>query len=83
MKILITRGAEFVGSVLVRFIILTADWTTGNVDKLTHAGRVDSLAEAPSLRHTHYRVRHFRDGAAIGAIFKAFQPARRTPAVLR
>jgi dTDP-glucose 4,6-dehydratase len=32
MKVLITGGAGFIGSALVRLIIRTTDWTVGNVD---------------------------------------------------
>jgi dTDP-glucose 4,6-dehydratase len=74
MKVLITGGAGFIGSALVRLIIRTTDWTVGNVDKLTYAGSLDSLAEARHhSRHVHYRV-DICDRSAISAIFNAFRP---------
>jgi dTDP-glucose 4,6-dehydratase len=74
LKILITGGAGFIGSALVRRIVRTTEWTVGNIDKLTYAGNLESLAEARhSGRHLHYRV-DIRDRTAIRAIFKTFQP---------
>ena len=44
MKILITGGAGFIGSALVRYLINTKNYSVVNVDKLTYAGNLDSLS---------------------------------------
>jgi dTDP-glucose 4,6-dehydratase len=45
-----------------------------NVDKLTYAGNLESLAEArDSNRHTHFKV-DIGDRAAIDDVFQAFRP---------
>lgn len=74
MKLLITGGAGFIGSAVVRHVIRTTDWTVANVDVLTYAGNLESLAEAStSNRHRHYKV-DIRDRPALDAVFAETKP---------
>ena len=73
--IFITGGAGFIGSALIRLLIAESDWTVVNIDKLTYAGNLESLASvADSLR---YRFAHadICDRAAMDALFAEHQPA--------
>jgi dTDP-glucose 4,6-dehydratase len=74
MKVLVTGGAGFIGSAVVRFLISETQCKVANVDKLTYAGNVDSLAEvADSDRYEFHQV-DICDFAALQQVFASFQP---------
>lgn len=74
MKIIVTGGAGFIGSALIRYIIENTTHSVVNVDKLTYAGNLASLATvANSERYAFYRL-DICDSQAISALFNKEQP---------
>lgn len=72
--ILVTGGAGFIGSALVRFLIQSTDHRVINVDKLTYAANLDNLTMvAASPRYTLIEA-DICDEARMRAVFAEYQP---------
>ncbi|MEN5244422.1 dTDP-glucose 4,6-dehydratase [Pseudomonas atacamensis] len=74
MKILVTGGAGFIGSAVIRHIISSTSDSVVNVDKLTYAGNLESLAEvSQSARYAFERV-DICDRDQIDRVLREHQP---------
>jgi dTDP-glucose 4,6-dehydratase len=74
MKIVITGGAGFIGSAVVRCMNTETKYEIVNVDKLTYAGNLDSLTDvASSHRFSHEQV-DICDANALTRVFEQYQP---------
>lgn len=74
MKIIVTGGAGFIGSAVVRHIIQNTDNTVLNVDKLTYAGNLESLALVADNPRYQFSQTDICDRAALDQLFETFQP---------
>jgi dTDP-glucose 4,6-dehydratase len=73
-RILITGGAGFIGSALVRQLIAETDTDVCNIDKLTYAGNLTSLGNARhSAQHSFHQI-DICDAQSMSKIFAEFQP---------
>ncbi|WP_426179216.1 dTDP-glucose 4,6-dehydratase [Pseudomonas sp. TWRC1-2] len=74
MKILVTGGAGFIGSAVVRHIIANTKDSVVNLDKLTYAGNLESLGEsATSSRYSFERV-DICDADQLKRVFEEHRP---------
>jgi dTDP-glucose 4,6-dehydratase len=74
VKILVTGGAGFIGSAVVRHIIGNTQDSVVNVDKLTYAGNLESLTSvANNARYTFEKV-DICDRAELNRVFSQHQP---------
>jgi dTDP-glucose 4,6-dehydratase len=74
MKILITGGAGFIGSAVIRYLIACTNHRVLNLDKLTYAGNLESLTD---VRHSErYLFAHVDicDRPALHQVFADFKP---------
>ena len=70
MKILITGGAGFIGSTLVKYIINETDHQVVNLDKLTYAGNLKSLdSVSDNARYSFERI----DITEFDPLFRSFE----------
>ncbi len=74
MRILVTGGAGFIGSALIRHLIQHTEHEVLNLDKLTYAGNLESLtpvAESPRYRFVQADI---ADSAVVAHKLSEFQP---------
>lgn len=74
MKILITGGAGFIGSAVVRHIITNTQDSVVNVDKLTYAGNLESLVEVSDSERYAFVQADICDRSSLEKIFVEHQP---------
>ncbi|WP_164045128.1 NAD-dependent epimerase/dehydratase family protein, partial [Serratia marcescens] len=73
-KILITGGAGFIGSALVRYIINETSDAVVVVDTLTYAGNLMSLAPVAQSERFAFEKVDICDRAELARVFTEYQP---------
>ena len=74
MKILVTGGAGFIGSAVIRHIIQNTNNQVLNIDKLTYAGNLESLKEVDQHPNYQFKQIDICDTEQITAAIDVFQP---------
>jgi dTDP-glucose 4,6-dehydratase len=72
--ILVTGGAGFIGSAVCRYLIGRSDTRVVNLDKLTYAGNLASLAEIEESPDYRFVKADIGDGAAVSALLADERP---------
>ncbi|QNH07082.1 dTDP-glucose 4,6-dehydratase [Pseudomonas sp. B11D7D] len=74
MRILITGGAGFIGSALIRHLIQDTEHEVLNLDKLTYAGNLESLTPVADNPRYRFVQADIADSERVAATLAEFQP---------
>jgi dTDP-glucose 4,6-dehydratase len=74
MKLLITGGAGFIGSAVIRHIIQNTQDEVVNLDKLTYAGNLESLAQVSDSERYAFEQVDICDRAELDRVLSKHQP---------
>ena len=72
--LLVTGGAGFIGSAVVRHLVEQTDATVVTVDKLTYAGHRENLAPVMDHPRHHFEQVDIADAAAVRRLFETYEP---------
>ena len=74
LKVLVTGGAGFIGSAVIRHLMADTNHVVVNVDKLTYAGNLQSLGSASSSDRYTFEAVDICDAAEVDRIFREHRP---------
>ena len=74
MKVLVTGGAGFIGSNLIRYLLNNRDYQVLDIDKLCFPGSACTNSELSALSNYHFLQLDICEQKDLGAVFEDFQP---------
>lgn len=74
MRIIVTGGAGFIGSAVVRRLIHQTDAVVLTLDKLTYAGNLANLGDAAEHERHRFEPVDVADASAVAEVFRNFLP---------
>src|SRR6476660_1544546 len=74
MKVIVTGGAGFIGSAVCRHLIRSTDWSVINLDKLTYAANLASLASVAASRRYYFVQADIADRETVRALVEQVRP---------
>lgn len=76
MRILVTGGAGFIGSAMIRYLIKETNYEVLNIDNLTYAGNLESLNEVSNNGRYSFERVDICERAKIRNIFLKYKPTK-------
>ncbi|MFK5984954.1 MAG: dTDP-glucose 4,6-dehydratase [Pseudomonadota bacterium] len=74
MKLIVTGGAGFIGSALIRYLMENTNYQVLNIDKLTYAGNLESLPKLDNNPNYQFEQLDICNRERIQQLFEQFQP---------
>ena len=74
MNIIVTGGAGFIGSALIREAVNSGSFNVLNIDKLTYAANQDSLSSIAESSNYTFKQADICDAISLRSIFNDFKP---------
>ncbi len=74
MRVMVTGGAGFIGSAVCRHLIRSTTWSVVNLDKLTYAANLASLASIATNGRYHFVKGDIADRETVRKVFDKVQP---------
>ncbi len=73
-SVFVTGGAGFIGSALIRLLVTEGKYHVVNIDKLTYAGNLESLASVSKLPNYSFHQTDICDRATLDQLFAKYSP---------